>query len=211
MQWAGILLGALAGLLAAPLLLIWIRATVRRVWPATASRVVLVCVIATIAGGVAFAGDTSIAMAVVWWLALVPGVSAAAVDLHEHRIPNPILVPMIAAMSTIMLAAAIATGSWAPLGRAALAGAGAFTLFYLIAMFTGLGYGDVKLIGVLSAAAGHQSVQALAATLMLGPLLAGLAGLVWLAVRRRDDPLPMGPSLVAGAGLSIALLAATGP
>jgi len=77
-------------------------------------------------------------------------------------------------------------------------------------MFTGLGYGDVKLIGVLAAAAGYQSMQALGATLILGPLLAGLLGLVLLAVRRRDEPLPLGPSLLAGAGLGIALLAAAG-
>ena len=50
-------------------------------------------------------------------------------------------------------------------------------------MFTGLGYGDVKLLGVLSVAAGYQSVQAIVSTLMLGWLLAGLLGLLLLAVR----------------------------
>ncbi len=80
----------------------------------------------------------------------------------------------------------------------------------MIAMFTGLGYGDVKLVGVLSAAAGYQSLQAIASTLVLGWLLAGLVGLVLLAVRRRDEPLPLGPSLLAGAGLGIALLEAAG-
>ncbi len=83
-------------------------------------------------------------------------------------------------------------------------------LFYLMAMFTGLGYGDVKLVGLLAAAAGYQSVQAIASTLMLGPLLAGMVALVLLAVRRRDDPLPLAPSLLAGAGLGIALLAGSG-
>lgn len=77
-------------------------------------------------------------------------------------------------------------------------------------MFTGLGYGDVKLVGVVSAAAGYQSLQAIASTLLLGWLLAGLLGLMLLAIRRRDDPLSLGPSLLAGAGLGIALLAATG-
>ncbi len=77
-------------------------------------------------------------------------------------------------------------------------------------MFTGLGYGDVKLLGVLSVAAGYQSVQAIVSTLMLGWLLAGLLGLLLLAVRGRDDPLPLGPSLLAGAGVGVALLAAAG-
>ena len=45
---------------------------------------------------------------------------------------------------------------------------------------------------------------------MLGPLLAGMVALVLLAVRRRDDPLPLAPSLLAGAGLGIALLAGSG-
>ena len=117
---------------------------------------------------------------------------------------------MIAAMAAVMLVSALATGSWWALGRPALAGASGFALFYLIAMFTGLGYGDVKLIGALAAAAGYQSVQAIASTLVLGWLLAGLVGLVLLAVRRCDDPLPLGPSLLAGAGLGIALLAAAG-
>lgn len=210
MPWVEIVAGALAGLVAVPFLLAGIRATVERAWPVTGPRVVIICVVAAVAGGVAFAGDTSTATALVWWFALVPGVAAAAVDLHEHRIPNRILVPMIAALATVMLVTAIATGSWWPLGRAAAAGAGGFALFYLFAMFTGLGYGDVKLIGVLAAAAGYQSMQALGATLILGPLLAGLLGLVLLAVRRRDDPLPLGPSLLAGAGLGISLLAAAG-
>lgn len=208
MGWLEIGLGGLAGLLAVPFLLSVIRATVERAWPLTLPRVVILCVVAGVAGGVAFAGDTSMATALVWWLALVPGVAAAAVDLHEHRIPNRILVPTIAAMATVMLVSAIATGSWWPPGRAGLAGTGGFALFYLFAMFTGLGYGDVKLIGVLAAAAGYQSVQALGATLILGPLLAALLGLALLAVRRRDDPLPLGPALLAGAGLGIALLAA---
>ena len=210
MPWAGIVAGALAGLVAVPFLLAGIRATVERAWPVTVPRVVIVCVVAAVAGGVACAGDPSTATALVWWFALVPGVAAAAVDVHEHRIPNRIVVPMIAAMATVLLVTAIATGSWWPLGRAALAGAGGFALFYLFAMFTGLGYGDVKLIGVLAAAAGYQSMQALGATLILGPLLAGLLGLMLLAVRRRDEPLPLGPSLLAGAGLGIALLAAAG-
>jgi len=210
MQWAPTVGGGLAGLVAVPLLLAGIRATVERAWPLTVSRVVILCLVAAVAGGVAFAGETSMATVLVWWLVLVPGVAAAAVDLHEHRIPNRILIPMIAAIAAVMLVEAIATGSWWPLGRATLAGAGGFGLFYLFAMFTGLGYGDVKLIGVLAAAAGYHSMQALGATLMLGPLLAGLLGLVLLAVRRRDDPLPLGPSLLAGAGLGIALLAAAG-
>jgi len=210
MQWTPVALGALGGVLAVPLLLPGIRATVERVWPVTAPRVVVLGVAAGIAGAVAFIGPASIAAGLVWWLALVPGVAAAAVDLHEHRIPNRILVPTLAAMAAVMLVAAIATGSWWPLGRAMLAGAGVFALFYLFAMFTGLGYGDVKLVGVLSAAGGYQSLQALASTLTLGWLLAGLLGLLLLAVRRRDDPLPLGPSLMAGAGLGIVLLAAAG-
>jgi leader peptidase (prepilin peptidase)/N-methyltransferase len=171
---------------------------------------VIVGLVSGVAGGVAFAGETSIGTALVWWLALVPGVAAAAVDLHEHRIPNRILIIMIAAMAAVMLVEAIATGSWWILGRATLAGAGGFALFYLFAMLTGLGYGDVKLVGLLSAAAGYQSVQAIVSTLMLGWLLAGLLGLMLLGVRRRDDPLPLGPSLLAGAGLGLALLAAAG-
>ncbi len=45
---------------------------------------------------------------------------------------------------------------------------------------------------------------------MLGPLLAGLLGLVLLAGRRRDDPPPLGPSHLAGAGPGIALLPTAG-
>ncbi len=210
MHWAEIVAGALAGLVAVPLLLAGIRATVDRAWPVTASRVAALCAVAGIAGGVAFTGAPATAAGLVWWLALVPGVAAATVDLHEHRIPNRLLVPALAAMAAVMLVAAVVTGSWWPVSRAALAGAGGFALFYLMAMFTGLGYGDVKLIGMLAAAAGYQSVQAIASTLMLGPLLAGMVALVLLAVRRRDDPLPLAPSLLAGAGLGIALLAGSG-
>ena len=93
--------------------------------------------------------------------------------------------------------------------------AAAWLLFLIQALIypAGIGWGDVKLSGVLGLYLGWLGVSALVAGLFLGYLLAALAGLGLLAARRatRKSQLPFGPFLLAGTLIAILLSYSGGP
>ena len=95
----------------------------------------------------------------------------------------------------------------------ALAGLAAAWLFFaLLALIHpgGLGWGDVKLSGVLGLYLGWLGPTAVAAGLFGAFVLAALAGLGLIAAGRatRKSQLPFGPFMLVSA---IAVIAATGP
>jgi leader peptidase (prepilin peptidase)/N-methyltransferase len=128
-------------------------------------------------------------------LAFVPLVQAAAVDIRTRRLPDRLL-----ARSLVMVLAVIVLRVGDGLASA-VAGAVALALPLLLAHLvdpSGLGFGDVKLAGVLGALVGL--VDWRLAPLALG--LACLAALAWVAVRRVRS-LAFGPPLVGAAALTV--------
>jgi leader peptidase (prepilin peptidase) / N-methyltransferase len=113
----------------------------------TALTVVLVAL--ALAGALLAAGVRPGAVALAW--AGVAGVVLAQVDLAVHRLPDRVTVPAYAAVTTALLVDAVALGTWTALLRAGLAGAAAFGLATCAAALSprGLGFGDVKLLGLL--------------------------------------------------------------
>jgi leader peptidase (prepilin peptidase)/N-methyltransferase len=87
--------------------------------------------------------------------------------------------------------------------------AAAWLLFLIQALIypAGIGWGDVKLSGVLGLYLGWLGVGPLVAGLFLGYLLAALVGLVLLAARRatRRSQIPFGPFLLGGTLIAILL------
>ncbi|WP_165449745.1 prepilin peptidase [Krasilnikovia cinnamomea] len=137
------------------------------------------------------------------WFAVL-GILLAAVDIRVRRLPN-------------MLTAAWAGGVFAGLGlaalvehrggdwvRAALAGVGVAVLFAVIAALRpgALGWGDVKAAVAVGAVLGWLGWAALYAGVFVAFALAAGYAIVLLARGgRRQDSLPFGPFLVAGAVL----------
>ena len=82
-----------------------------------------------------------------------------------------------------------------------LALAWAFFVLQVLIYPAGLGWGDVKLSGLLGLYLGWLGLGALAAGLFLGYLFAAVAGLGLIATRRasRKSHLAFGPFLLAGA------------
>ncbi|WP_456284960.1 prepilin peptidase [Microbacterium sp. JZ101] len=141
---------------------------------------------------------------------LVVGVILMRVDIHEHRLPDRIVLPSTAALLAVVAAHAAALGDAAPLARAVLGGLalGAFYLALRVANPEGMGGGDVKLaalVGVFLAWHGW-------AVLAVGAAAAFVGGAAWalalLAARRadRDARIPFGPWMILGAwaGLLVA-------
>jgi leader peptidase (prepilin peptidase) / N-methyltransferase len=174
----------------------------------TALTVVLVAL--ALAGALLAAGVRPGAVALAW-----AGVVLAQVDLAVHRLPDRVTVPAYAAVTTALLVDAVALGTWTALLRAGLAGAAAFGLATCAAALSprGLGFGDVKLLGLLGLVLGWVGWGALLAGVFLG-LVAGAAASVTLVATGRAGwrtALPFGPPLLVGAVLALALQGQTLP
>jgi prepilin signal peptidase PulO-like enzyme (type II secretory pathway) len=156
-------------------------------------------------------------------LALVTGlVAMSVVDLAVMRIPTRFVSVCGAAFLAGIALVAVVDGPARRLGGAAVGALvlGAFLLVMHLASPRSLGFGDVRLGVLVGAAAGWSAwrpdmpvltaVQGVVSAGFVAGIAGALAGLVLLAVRRRDQPFPFGPALALG-GLVVTLSAAGAP
>ncbi|SEL40943.1 leader peptidase (prepilin peptidase) / N-methyltransferase [Blastococcus sp. DSM 46786] len=201
----------LAGLLLGPLLA---RSTVRlaaRDDAATPSRarVALTAVLTAglLAAAVLLGGPRPATAALAW--AAGAAVVLAGVDLAAHRLPDRVLLPAAAVCGAALLVDAALLGTWPALVRALVAGAAALVLSGAarLAGPAALGFGDVKLLGLLGLVLGWSGWGVLLAGVFLGLLTGGLVSLALVATRRAGwrSTVPFGPPLLAGAVLALAL------
>ncbi len=170
-------------------------------------------VLTTVLVGVALTGALLVGglrpgtFALAW--AGVAGVVLGAVDLAVHRLPDRVTIPAYAAVATALLVDAVALGTWPALLRALLAGAAAFGGAAVAAVLSarGLGFGDVKLLGLLGLVLGWVGWGALLAGVFLGLVTGAAASLTLIAAGRAGwrTALPFGPPLLVGAVLALAL------
>jgi len=168
--------------------------------------VLTVLLVALAVGGALVAGGVRPATVALAW-AGVAGVVLAQVDLAAHRLPDRVTVPAYAAVATALLVDAVALGTWPALLRAVLAGAAAFGVAACAAVVSprGLGFGDVKLLGLLGLVLGWVGWGALLAGVFLGLVAGAAASLVLVATGRAGwrTALPFGPPLLVGAALAL--------
>ena len=169
----------------------------RSAWRATGPRgrlLTLGGVAATIAVTLAWVPLSTAAPATGLGVALLT--AAALVDAVAHRLPNATFA--VAAVPVLVaLAVDVALLPSSILGAALLGGP--LLVTHLVAP-SGMGFGDVKAGTVLGAALGL-----LAAPLALLALVVGLLGAALFGLLRRARTIALGPSLVAGAVLALAL------
>ena len=140
----------------------------------------------------------------------VAGAALAVIDARQRRLPDRLTLPSYpVALALLGLAALVQPGGGAHF-TGALAGLGiALALFLAQAVIypAGLGWGDVKLAGILGLYLGWLGLAVLVAGLFLGYLLAAVAGLGLIAAGRasRKTQLPFGPFLLAGTLAAIVL------
>jgi leader peptidase (prepilin peptidase) / N-methyltransferase len=177
--------------------------------PASAVRTVATTGVLAVAlaGALALGGLRPATVAFAW--AAAAGVVLAAVDLAVHRLPDRVTFPAGAGIAAALLVDAAVLGTWPALLRAVLAASAAFGLAALGALVSprGLGYGDVKLLGLLGLVLGWVGWGALVAGVFLGLLTGAVVSLVLLATGRAGwrTALPFGPPLLVGAVLALAL------
>ena len=142
--------------------------------------------------------------------ALAPAL--AVIDLRWRRLPDPLTLPAYPAAALLLAVGALAIPGAPRHFLGALAGMAAAWLFFALLAFVhpaGLGWGDVKLSGVLGLYLGWLGAAAVAAGLLGAFVLAALAGLGLMAAGRatRKSQIPFGPFMLASA---IAVIAASG-
>ena len=127
----------------------------------------------------------------------------SAVDLERFIVPNRILYPALFMAAPLLVLAAALDGEWSSLLGAALGGALAWVLLFAIHMASprGMGFGDVRLAGLIGMLLGWLSIGHVLLGLFLAFLSAAVVGvgLMVAGVRGRKDRVPFGPFLALGA------------
>ncbi len=141
----------------------------------------------------------------------VAGAALAVVDARTHRLPNAVVLPSYPIAAALLTVAAAADDRWTDLARAALGGLALFGAYFLLAVArpTGLGFGDVKLAGLLGGYLGWTSWSAVLAGILIANVLAAAVGLILIAGGRatRHTTISFGPYLIVGAGAAMSILA----
>lgn len=135
------------------------------------------------------------------------GVALALIDLDVKRLPNVIVLPSYGVATALLGIAAVAESDLSAFLRAGLGMVALFGLYFLLALIypAGMGFGDVKLAGVLGLYLGWLGWAELVTGGFLGFLFGGLVGGALMAVRRagRKSQIPFGPFMLAGALVAI--------
>lgn len=166
---------------------------------------------------------TALLTTTVWWI-VAPGrpmivpivyimaswamVPLAFVDLDVHRLPDKIQLPAYPLLAAMLAACSFASDDWAAFGRALLAGAALWLLFLALALLLpggGIGFGDVKLAGLIGMLLGWLTWAQVVIATMATFLIGGLVAMVLLVTRRkgRKDEFAYGPSMLLGTIVAI--------
>jgi leader peptidase (prepilin peptidase) / N-methyltransferase len=141
-----------------------------------------------------------------WYFAAV-SIALAVIDLDVHRLPNVIVLPSYLVVGLGLTLGAVVLDQPALLLRAMICGLALFGGYFVLAFSypAGMGFGDVKLAGLIGAVLGFLSYQALLVGAFAAFLLGGCFAMV-LLVRRRaggKTAIPFGPFMIAGALLAL--------
>jgi leader peptidase (prepilin peptidase)/N-methyltransferase len=141
-------------------------------------------------------------------------IALALIDLDTLRLPFTIVAPAYPVAAVLLAGASWAAHDRDSAIRMVLGGAALWGLYRLLHLIypAGMGYGDVRLSGVLGLYLGWLGWGSLAVGAFLGFLVGGLSGMVLLLARRTKlkTAIPYGPYLLCGAWLGVVVGAPLG-
>lgn len=136
-------------------------------------------------------------------------VALAAIDIDVRRLPNRIVLPSYVVGAALLVPVAAVGGDWwaAVRGLAAMAALYAGYLALALLYPGGMGFGDVKLAGLLGLFLGWLGWGEVLLGAFAGFLFGGAAGVALLVTRRagRRTAVPFGPYMLAGAMVAVLL------
>ncbi len=135
------------------------------------------------------------------------GIALSVIDLDHRRLPDRLVLPAYPVLAVLLTAAAWSRGDWGSLLRAVLGGLALYAFFFAVVLIhpAGMGFGDVKLAGLLGGVLAYLSWATLIIGAFAGFLLGAVAGIALMASGRagRKSALPFGPFMVLGALLAL--------
>ncbi|GAB3445348.1 hypothetical protein GCM10027517_26070 [Phycicoccus ginsengisoli] len=138
------------------------------------------------------------------WLA----VALVWIDADVHRLPDGLVLPAYPVLLVLVAVASAGMGQWQPLVRALACMAGLYALYFVLALVSpgSLGFGDVKLSGLIGLVLGWLGLGAVVMGTLAGFLVGGLVALVMLVGRRVGlrSHIAFGPAMVVGALVGVA-------
>ncbi len=142
------------------------------------------------------------------WLAVVLSV----IDIRTHTLPDRHVLPAYPVAAVLLMGAALMAGT-PQLVLGVVGGAvGMGALYWLLWVIypAGMGFGDVKLAGVLGIFLGYLGWQHVLLGLAAGFVAGGLWGVALIASRRgtAKSAIPFGPAMLAGALATMVLVPA---
>lgn len=129
---------------------------------------------------------------------LAPGlVALALIDADIRRLPDRILLPLYPLAAAVLIPAGIWTNAPEALLRAAATSAAALLGYAILCAATGaIGFGDVKLAGLLGLITGWVGWSATLLATTAAMLLGAIHGLIVLSRNRSNRTIPYGPHLI---------------
>lgn len=139
------------------------------------------------------------------WLAVV----LVWIDADVHRLPDGLVLPAYPALLALVAVGSAGAGDWRPLVRALACLAVMYAVYFAMAWVSpaSLGFGDVKLSGLIGLVLGWLSVQHAVVGALAGFIVGGLVAVVLLVGRRAGlrSHIAFGPSMLVGAFVSLAV------
>jgi leader peptidase (prepilin peptidase)/N-methyltransferase len=131
------------------------------------------------------------------------GIALALIDLDVKRLPDVLTLPSYVVGAVLLAGAALLGSDSGNLVRALLGAAALFAIYFALAFAypAGMGFGDVKLSGVLGLYTAWIGWSAWAAGLLVGFFLGGFFGIGLILVKKggRKTAVPFGPFMLVGA------------
>jgi leader peptidase (prepilin peptidase) / N-methyltransferase len=137
------------------------------------------------------------------------GAVLTLIDLDVHRLPDVLVLPSYPIAFVLLLVPTVVTGQWGALLRAVLAGLVLFVVYLVLALVSpgggGLGFGDVKLAGVLGLLLGWLGWGPVIVSVLAAFVIGGVIALILLLARRasRSSHIAFGPSMILGAWVAL--------
>jgi leader peptidase (prepilin peptidase)/N-methyltransferase len=134
-------------------------------------------------------------------------VALTMIDIDVHRLPNAIVLPSYVVAGVLLVGAALLQGNPGTVVRLGLAALALYAFYVLLAFIypAGMGFGDVKLAGVLGLYLGYLGWAEVVVGGFLGFLVGGLGGALLMVLRRagRKSKIPFGPYMLVGAWIAV--------
>lgn len=135
------------------------------------------------------------------------GISLALIDLDIGRLPNAIVYPSYLVVGSLLAIAALAQHDAAALLRAGVGATVLFGAYFAVAYLfpAGMGFGDVKLAGIVGGVLGFMSYPVLAVGAFAAFAIGSIVGIAGIALRpgTPKSSIAFGPFMIIGALLSL--------